>query len=74
MTRNEMFAEFSQIEDEIKARYEIKESELLFRISSLELQVASLKAENDKIWKIFVEQLAEEKMKNRMMGKENANK
>lgn len=66
MSRTELFQQISEIEDDIKQKYDIKEQELLFKISSLELQVAALKAENDKIWKIFVEQLAEEKIKNRM--------
>lgn len=66
MSRTELFQQISEIEDDIKQKYDIKEQELLFKISSLELQVAALKAENDKIWKIFVEQLAEEKIKNRV--------
>ena len=66
MTRNEMFAEFSKIEDEIQARYNVKESELLSRIERLEsevlsrdLSIAALKKENGLIWQTYIERVAE---------------
>lgn len=52
--------------DAYRKGYEEAEGKYYGQMMSYKLQVEALKEENDRIWKIFVDKLAEERIANRM--------
>lgn len=64
----------SYTREQLNTFVEELESKYTTQIMSLKLEAQALKAENDRLWKIFVEKLAEERISNRMKELNETNK
>lgn len=52
--------------ENVSKRYLKREAELRHQITCLKMEIDTLKEENDRIWKIYVEKVADMKVKARL--------